>query len=64
MGSLENGRPSPSLRAYASALVQPGWRQEVQGGPDNVAKAIRCYTKAARLGHVQARERLEARSIQ
>ena len=50
---------SDVLIAYASALFRLGWRYERgHGAPRNLAEAIRCYYKSARLGNRSAAERL------
>jgi TPR repeat protein len=53
---------SDVLIAYASALFRLGWRYERgHGAPRNVAEAIRCYHKSARLGNPAAAARLDGR---
>lgn len=52
---------SDVLVAYASALFRLGWRYERgHGAHRNPAEAIRCYFKSARLGNVNAADRLGA----
>lgn len=51
---------SDVLVAYATALFRLGWRYERgRGSPRNLAEAIRCYYKSARLGNHSAAARLE-----
>jgi TPR repeat protein len=54
---------SDVLVAYATALFRLGWRYERgRGAPRNVAEAIRCYCKSARLGNRSAAARLDESS--
>lgn len=61
---LEAAEPLPQtsiLRGYAVALYNLARRYERgRGVHRNPAEAIRCFTKSARLGHVDAARRLEA----
>jgi TPR repeat protein len=52
------------VKGYSNALYQLGCRYESgAGGAGNANEAIRCYRKAARLGHMRAFARLAARWI-
>ena len=54
---------SEIIRGYSAALYKLGRRYEsgLHAGGKNAREAMRCYTKAARLGHVMAFARLASR---
>jgi TPR repeat protein len=58
--ALPAGPRAPVVVGYSNALWRLGWRYESgRGATRNVPEAMRCYTKSAGLGNVEAQARLE-----
>jgi hypothetical protein len=54
-----SGQRTPIIIGYGNALFRLGWRYERTGSASrNVAEALRCYRKSARLGNLDAMVRL------